>query len=315
MFTASTLFSARFWNVGLLIALAASLSGCGGDGSSGGGSGSSGEAIRFVFTPSVERAKLEDASNELMVFLSEAVGQPFEAVIPATYSEAVKAFGEGGADVGLLNSFGYLMAHREYGAEAYLKGVRYGEAYYLGQLVTHAESGIKTIDDFNGKKIAYTSPTSASGYLFPAAMLARQGIEPGETMFAGTHDEVVRKVYNGEVDAGATYHEAESMTGEIRDARARVLKQYPDVAEKVVIVEKTDFIPNDPVCFRQNMSEALRQQIIEALFRFSGTREGKDVLGRIGNLEGFDSATDQDYDGLRRMLQSLDIEAASLLEE
>lgn len=53
---------------------------------------------------------------------------------------------------------------------------------------------------------------SASGYVYPRAMLVERGVNPEryfkETIFAGGHDKVISAVFERRVDAGAIYEGA-----------------------------------------------------------------------------------------------------------
>src|SRR5207244_6062947 len=84
-----------------------------------------------------------------------------------------------------------------------------GSSTYRGIIVTRKDSGIKSIADLKGKRFAFVDPKSASGYVYPRAMLIEKGIDPetffSETIFAGSHDRVIAAVLNRRVDAGAIY--------------------------------------------------------------------------------------------------------------
>jgi phosphonate transport system substrate-binding protein len=79
------------------------------------------------------------------------------------------------------------------------------------------------------------------------------------------HDNVVIMVYQGQVDAGATYWAPpHPETGEILDARMRVKQQFPDVEKKIKIIGFTEEIPNDPLVFRKDMDEEMGKKVIDA---------------------------------------------------
>ena len=126
-----------------------------------------------------------------------------------------------------MNSFGYLMANQKYGATAKLRVIRYGYDYYQGQIIAHVDSGISSVADLNGKKFAYTDPSSTSGYMFPKKILKENSVTLSDEVFATKHDNVVTMIYQRQVDAGATYYSAPSEDGKIRDARSRVKTQFP----------------------------------------------------------------------------------------
>jgi len=168
------------------------------------------------------------------------------------------------------------MANEKYGAEAKLRIVRNGgETSYKGQFITRFESGIETIADIDNRSIAYVDPSSTSGFILPKALLDKMDVRPSETVFAMRHDNVVIMVYQGQVDAGATYYAPpHPETGEILDARMRVKQQFPDTEKKVKIIGFTEEIPNDPWVFRKDMDEEMKQKIIDALIKFVNTEEG-----------------------------------------
>ena len=119
----------------------------------------------------------------------------FKTGIPTNYVAVVEAFGSSRADIGVMNSFGYIMANEKYGASAKLRVIRYGHDYYMGQIIAHVDSGINSVNDIKGKKFAFTDPSSTSGYMFPLKILKDAGVELGNTVFAIKHDNVVSMIY------------------------------------------------------------------------------------------------------------------------
>lgn len=233
--------------------------------------------------------------------------------MPANYIAAVEAFGNNKADIAFLNTFSYVLANQKYGAEAILKIVRRnGDTTYGGQFLTYVGSGVNSVEDLNGKRIAYVDPASASGYILPKAMLQKLGITPAQEVFAQRHDNVVMMIYQHQVDAGAAYYSApDKKTGELQDARALVKKQYPDIMDKVKNIGYTDMITNDPVMVRGDFPMTMKKQITDALLEFQYTPEGKSALIDIYGIEGLLPCQNSDYDNLRQMLknQGMDVEA------
>jgi phosphonate transport system substrate-binding protein len=170
--------------------------------------------------------------------------------------------------------------------------------------VTKASSGIKSLSDLNGKTIAYTDQLSTSGYLYPKKLLAKKGVKPGKTLFLNSHEEVISQVYAGKVDAGAAFFSPASPSGELRDARARVLKKFPDVGKEVIVLAKTDPIPNDPITFSKSISSEMALKITVAMVKIAGTEEGKKLLKDMYGVEGLARATDGDYNSLRAVISS-----------
>ncbi|MDD0853114.1 phosphate/phosphite/phosphonate ABC transporter substrate-binding protein [Halobacteriovorax sp. GB3] len=277
--------------------------------------GSQGNPIKLYFTPSVDADTIASNSTEFLMFLEKETGYFFKSGIPTNYIAVVEAFGSERADIAVMNSFGYLMANEKYGAEAKLKVLRYGHDYYQGQIIAHVDSGINSVADLEGKKFAFTDPSSTSGYMFPLKILKDNEVKLGNQTFAIKHDNVVTMIYQKQVDAGATYYSAASETGEIRDARARVKTQFPDVEDKVKIITTTEKIPNDPFVFRKGLDKEVTTKFIAAVKKFIATKEGKDIFTNIYSVEGLVDTNDQEYDGLRGMIKALNLKTADLLKK
>lgn len=269
--------------------------------------------VKFFFVPSVDVKVIEDTSRILQKYLEAETGYKFKISIPTSYIAVVEAFGTKRADVAAVNTFGYILAHEKYGVEARLVTVRHGESTYKAQFLARADSKIKKLEDLEGKKMAFVDPASVSGYLLPMKYLKDKSIKPSETVFAMRHDSVVSMIYQRQVDAGATFYSPPSEKG-IEDARRLVKSQYPDVESQIKILELSSAIPNDPVIFRKDMPEEMKQKIIDALVKFVGTPEGKEALLNLSSVTGLNPTSDKEYNSTREMLRALGKSATELVK-
>ena len=259
--------------------------------------------IRFALVPGQDSVVLMKNSEVLKKWILDKTGLHVTMQVPTSYIAVVEAFGSSRVDLAILNTFGYILAHDKYGAEALLIGVNGQRSEYWGQIITK-NPRIQSLQDLKGKKFAYVDPASTSGYILPAKLFKDEKIKLGETVFAGKHDSVVTMVYQGRVDAGATYH-TPAENGEPQDARRLVLAQYPDVFEKVRILRLTGSIPSDPVVFRKDLPIEIREKLVAALKIFGSTAEGEKALRNLYLLTGFKDCTDKTYDPVRKMLLDL----------
>ncbi|UXP33455.1 phosphate/phosphite/phosphonate ABC transporter substrate-binding protein [Reichenbachiella agarivorans] len=258
--------------------------------------------INLYLTPSRSVELVEQTGKLLINYLHAETALNFELQVSDSYDDMIKAFASNDGDIALMNSASYIKARDAYGVNAKLKAIRYGKSNYYGQIIANTNSGIDKISDIQGKSVVYTDSLSTSGYLFPKKIFADYNIQPAKTAFAGTHDRVVKMVYMGIADAGATYYSEPSSDGEIRDARSRLLSEFPDVAEKVKILQVTEAIPNDPVVFGKHVNKDISFQVSLALIKYLETPEGKNAMSDLYSIEGYTRCTDADYDGLRRVL-------------
>jgi len=270
--------------------------------------------VKLFFVPSVDAKVIEDKSKDIKKFLEANTPYKFKVGIPTSYVAVVESFGTERADVASLNTFGYIMANEKYGVEAKMTVIRYGQSTYKAQIIARKDSGINSIKDIDGKKFAFVDPASTSGYLLPMKLLKENKVKPSQETFAYKHDNVVSMVYQGQVDAGATFY-SPIEEGKIQDARRLVLKQYPDVEDVVKIVQLSDSIPNDPFVFRKGVDPVMVKAIVDAFFKYIKTEEGKKNFHALYGVTEFKLATDADYDPVREMLKTLGKSAMGLVKK
>ncbi len=276
--------------------------------------GSAENPIKLFFVPSVDAKLIGEKSEIIKKYLETNTPYKFSVNVPASYVAVVEAFGTARAEIASLNTFGYILANEKYGVQALITVLRFGSDTYQAQIIAKADSKITEIKDLAGKKFAYVDPASTSGYLLPAKMFKDSAVEPKETVFANKHDNVVTMVYQGQVDAGATFYSPPE-EGKIHDARRLVLTQFPDVEKKIKIVKLTDSIPNDPIVFRKDLPEEMKTKVADALVAFVKTPEGKDAFHAMYGVTDLARSTDAKYDGVREMLKSLGKSANDLMNK
>jgi phosphonate transport system substrate-binding protein len=256
--------------------------------------------IIWSFVPSGEMERVASGAQSVADLLHDATGLYFKTNVATEYAGVIEALSSDPpeAHMASLATFAYVLAADRGVAEAALVSVRYGSPTYNGQIIARADSGISRVSQLEGRTFARPDPLSTSGWIIPMLTMRAAGIDPDsdldEIVDAGSHDSVVAAVYNGDVDAGATYV----------DARSRIEEDYPDVMEEVVVIEVTTDIPNDGVQFSPVIPDELREQIVEALLGIAETEEGKNALNTAYQWAGLERHDDTFYDPFRQVLQA-----------
>lgn len=266
--------------------------------------GSKKNPFKFYIVPAQDVVSLKEQGEKLKEFLKKETGLEIEIELPINYIAVVEAFGSKRADAAIINTFGYILANEKYGVQARLKLMNRGRDEYYGQIIARAD-GPKSIQELNGKKFAFVDPASTSGYLLPLRLFKQENVKLKEFMFAGKHDTVVRAVYQKQVDAGATFYTPPDDDGTPKDARWILRTEYPDVYDKIKILKLTGPIPNDPVVFRKDIPEEVKQKFSDALIKYVKTEEGKSVLLGMYHITDFKAASDKDYDLVRGYLKDI----------
>jgi phosphonate transport system substrate-binding protein len=133
---------------------------------------------------------------------------------------------------------------------------------YEMEIIVPADSPIKTPADLKGKKVAFTAPTSNSGFKAPSAILkadfnleASRDFEP---TFSGKHDNSILGVANKDYDAAAIANEV---------MHRMVERKVVDPA-KLRTIYKSETFPTTGYGHVYNLDPALVAKIKEAFFTF-----------------------------------------------
>ncbi len=264
--------------------------------------------IVMSFVPSGDTQEILASGEQIAQMLSDKTGLIIKANVGTDFAAVREAMGAGQAQIGWLNTFNYVLAHEKYGVEVGLVVERRGSATYKGQINVNAAAGINTPADLKGKVFCWVDPNSTSGYIIPRIWLKANGVDPdkdfAQTIDAGSHNNVITQVYNGECDAGASFS----------DARSGVETDLPDVKEKVLVLAETSDIPNDGVDFSKDMPADMRDKVVQALLEIAGTEEGKTALNTLYSISGLKAADDTFYDVFRADLSKAGINIEDLVQ-
>ena len=131
-------------------------------------------------------------------------------------------------DGAFFGSFTGAMAIQKLGVEPIVRPVNLdGSSTYHGYIFVRKDSGIKTVQDMKGKKMAFVEKATTAGYVFPVAYLKEQGVTNLKTFFseyyfAGSHDAAIQAVLDKHADIGAAKH---SIYDRLRASDPRIDKE------------------------------------------------------------------------------------------
>ena len=267
------------------------------------------DSLEVQLIPSRDAAVLDAQRGPLQAMLEEQLDMPVNVTVATDYVGLIEAMKSKQVHVGFLAPASYVLAADQGAAEVVVVSTRYDVddegnqlddqplvTSYRAQLLTGKDSGITKVEDLKGKKIAIASFTSTSGFLYPANLLADNGIDVEadvEWFDAGGHDKAILAVLDGLADAAFTF----------KDARSLLEADYPDIREEIVYVTDTEPIFNDTISVIPSMDPELKEKIKDAFINIAATEEGKEIVRAIYTHEGYAEATDADFDTIREYLQ------------
>lgn len=257
--------------------------------------------IVFGRVPSENLFLLTRRVQPLMDLLTQRLGTRVKSRVVGSYGRVLVELAEHNLDVATLGPQLYLKARAQgLPYRPVLARRRRGRSHYCGEIIIRKHAEISSLADLKGKRVAFVSRSSTTGFAFAAMSLRRAGVTVDDLAFAGflgSHDNVVRAVANGDFDAGAVFENAAESLVEAGD----------DGGNQVRTLAKTDPIPNEPVImgdrFREERPE-LAQAFIDVMVHLHESAEGRDAISSVGaRIEGYVEIGEDAYDGVEAALR------------
>lgn len=177
-----------------------------------------------------------------------------------------------------------------------LQGERFGNApVYFSDVIVAASTGHRTFADLRGSTWAYNEPYSHSGYVTVLHHLATLGEDRsffGSMVEAGFHEEAIRMVADGRVDAAA-------IDCQVLDIRMRDDPRLAHELRRIATIGPSTIQP--VVASRSHLSDAERQTISAALIGLADEPAARDLLDRA-LVDRFVPVDSRRYDDVRGML-------------
>lgn len=228
--------------------------------------------IVIVFASRRDATDLDKKAKVVTDFLSKETGLTVEAVV-ADETAAIEALRSNRADVAFLGGRGALKAEQLTGARMYLAEVRpdySGGKTYKSVLVVKKDSPLKTLGNakqtlgqLKGKKMAFASRTSGSGYIIPTSAFVGDGLVSSpdnyskffsEVMYGDGYTSALQAVLRGQVDVAAVSEYALNppWITAAESKQLRVLWSIPGVPAHGIVID------NDvPAATRDKLIKAL----------------------------------------------------------
>ncbi|MGH2712235.1 MAG: phosphate/phosphite/phosphonate ABC transporter substrate-binding protein [Actinomycetota bacterium] len=186
-----------------------------------------------------------------------------------------------------------------------LDGERYGgKPVYYSDVIVARDAPFGSFADLRGTRWAYNEPQSHSGYGITRYTLVRMGETNGffgEVIEAGFHQDSIRWVAEGRVDASAI--DSQVLEVELRD--------HPEIADGIKVIESLGPSTIQPVTVATRLPDGMRREIQKALLEMGDHPDGRESL-HLGLVRRFVPADDASYKDIREMVEAC--EAAGFLE-
>lgn len=232
--------------------------------------------LKIVFASRRDTTDLQNKANQVAKLLSKEIGIPVDAVI-GDDTAAVEALRANRADVAFMSGRPALKAEQLAQARMYLAEVRddySGGNTYKSIFVVRNDSPLtskgsikQTLEQLRGKRMAFTSRTSGSGFIFPVGELVGQGFITSpdrldtffkQVTYGDGYSSALQAVLRGQADVAAVSEYA-LLPPWIAAAEAKQLR----------ILTAVSGVPAHGIVIDDDVPAAMRDKIVNAFLKLN----------------------------------------------
>ena len=222
------------------------------------------DTLVFAYTPVEDPAVYADVYAGFLDHIAAATGKKVQFFPVQSNAAQIETMRAGRLHITGFNTGSNPLAVACAGFRPFaIMASKTGEFGYEMEIITYPGSGIEKVEDIKGKKLAFTSETSNSGFKAPSAILkAEFGMEAGkdfEAVFSGKHDNSILGVANKDYPAASIAN----------SVRTRMEGRGVVKADQIKILYKSQTFPTTGYGVAHNLTPELQKKIEDAFFSFN----------------------------------------------
>jgi len=228
-------------------------------------------ALIFAYTPVEDPEVYRKVYDDFLAHIAKLTGKKVQFFPVQSNAAQIEAMRAGRLHIAGFNTGATPLAVNCAGFRPFsMMAARDGRFGYQMELIVQADGPLKTPADIKGRTMAFSSPTSNSGFKAPSVLLKSEfGLEADKdykAAFSGKHDNTILGVANKDYDAGAI----------ASGVLARMAGRGAVDPKKLRSLYKSDFFPTTAYGVVYNLQPDLQKKIEEAFFSFKW--EGTELL-------------------------------------
>lgn len=253
------------------------------------------DTVIFSYTPVEDPAVYQKVWDGFIQHMSEVTGKKVVFFPVQSYAAQYEAMRSGRLHIAGVNTGGNPVAVACAGFVPFAMMASEDGSYgYEMEIIVPAGSDIKSPGDLKGRTLAFTSPTSNSGFKAPSAILKSEfGLvadEDFKTTFSGKHDNSILGVANNDYEAAAIAN----------SVLKRMIDRDVIQADQIKTIYKSQTFPTTGYGHAHNLHPTVVAQIKQAFFTFPW--EGSDLKKEFSKEGRFISINhEHDWDIIRKI--------------
>ena len=221
------------------------------------------DTLIFAYTPVEDPAVYKAAWSDFLVYLEKVTGKNVMFFPVQNNAAQIEAMRSGRLHITGFNTGSNPLAVNCAGFKPFtIMAAADGSFGYEMEIITYPGSGIEKVEDIRGRQLAFTSPTSNSGFKAPSAILkADYNMLPDRDftpVFSGKHDNSILGVANKDYDAASIAN----------TVLTRMVSRDVVKPEQIVSLYKSQTFPTTGFGVAYNLTPELQAKIKEAFFTF-----------------------------------------------
>jgi len=221
------------------------------------------DTIIFAYTPVEDPAVYREAWADFLTNMEQVTGKKVQFFPVQSNAAQIEAMRSGRLHVAGFNTGSNPLAVNCAGFVPFtIMASLDGSFGYEMEIITHPDSGIDSVEDIKGRTLAFTSPTSNSGFKAPSAllksefdMIADRDFTP---TFSGKHDNSILGVANKDYDAASIAN----------SVKIRMIKRGVVKEDQLKVLYKSQTFPTTGYGVVYNLKPSLAKKIEDAFFNF-----------------------------------------------
>lgn len=221
------------------------------------------DTLIFAYTPVEDPAVYKEAWSDFLTHLEAETGKSVVFFPVQNNAAQIEAMRSGRLHIAGFNTGSNPLAVNCAGFNPFtIMASEDGNFGYEMEIITYPGSGIETPADIAGKQMAFTSPTSNSGFKAPSAILksefnleAEKDFEP---VYSGKHDNSILGVANKDYPVAAIANSVMS----------RMIEREVVTPDQLVSIYKSQTFPTTGFGTAHNLTPELQESIRNAFFTF-----------------------------------------------
>ena len=232
-----------------------------------------------------------DRHRPLAAYLSKKIGVSVRFTILSRYGDVMDRFASRKMDGAFFGVFTGVLAMEKINAEPVARPVNLdGSSTVQSYIFVRNNSGIRDVQDMEGKRIVFVDRATVTGYLYALSYLRDHGVVNLNTYFkdvsfTGSHGSTIYAVLDGRADVGTV----RSKIYQMLTAKDHTIK------EELAIIARSQEFPDTTLFLRKDLPQHIRSQIKAALFGMDRDPEGVEVLKKL-EARKFIEAKKEDFD-------------------